>query len=436
MARRPRVVIIGGGFGGLNAATALKKADVDILLIDKMNHHLFQPLLYQVATAALSPADIAKPIREIVNKQKNVRVILDEALWIDRERNVVGLTEDEIAFDYLIIAVGTKHSYFGNDQWAERAPGLKTLADAVNIREKILFSFEEAEKRQGKENISKYLNFVVVGGGPTGVEMAGAIAQIAKRDMVKDFRSIDPEDVHIYLIEGLDSILQMYESPLNEKGRRALESMGVVVKTGDMVSEINKNFVSFGDDTIYSTNIIWAAGNEAPELLQSLNADLDKAGRVKVEKDCTIPGSPHIFAIGDNALFLDENEDPLPALAPVAIQQGRYAANIIDKNIPPNEREAYRYKDRGYMTTIGRAKAVYQTGLFKISGFIAWLAWVFVHIFSLISFRNKIKVMMEWIWHYITLDHGMRLIVSKYESRNKTDESDDEKTSDKEYDYA
>lgn len=407
-----KVVIIGGGFGGLSAAKALKNADVEITLIDKTNHHLFQPLLYQVATAALSPGDIAAPIREILRKQKNVRVIMGEVINIDAEKKKVILQDDQFDYDYLIVAIGSRHSYFGKNEWEKYAPGLKTIADALSIRERILLSFEKAERAHNEKEIQKFLTFVVIGGGPTGVELAGAIAEIAKKTMLKDFRKIDPSKTKIILVEALDRILSNYDSDLSEKGRVALEELGVNVRLNTKVTEINENGAQLDGEFIETSNVIWAAGNTIPSLIKTLNAETDRAGRVLVENDCSIKNHPEIFVIGDAALVIQDGK-PLPGVAPVAIQQGKYVAKIISEDLPEEKRKQFRYFDKGNLATIGRAKAVLQIGKLKASGFAVWLAWAFIHIMYLIGFRNRYKTMAEWIWYYITYRHGIRLITHK-----------------------
>lgn len=409
-----KVVIIGGGFGGLTAAKELKNANLDITLIDKTNHHLFQPLLYQVATAALSPADVAAPIRAILNKQKNVRVIMGEVSRIDTSAKKVFLNGDVFDYDYLIVAVGSRHSYFGNDAWEKFAPGLKTINDALKLREKILLSFEKAERLDDEKEINKYLTFVIVGGGPTGVELAGAIAEIARKTMLKDFRKIDPAKTKIILVEALDRLLTAFDQQLSAKAKKSLEELGVTVLLNKRVVDINERGVQIENEMIETPNVIWAAGNTIPSIVHSLDSETDRAGRVIVEKDCSIKNHPEVFVIGDAALFI-ENEKPLPGIAPVAIQQGRYAAKIISDEIPKEERKPFKYFDKGILATIGKAKAVMQIGGIKASGWFAWIAWVFVHILYLIGFRNRYKVLAEWIWLYITNRHGIRLITQRTE---------------------
>jgi NADH dehydrogenase len=411
---RKHVVIIGGGFGGLTAAKTLVNGDVDITIIDKTNHHLFQPLLYQVATAALSPGDIAKSIRAVFTDRSNVKVIMGEVISIDRNRKTVILEDSEIVFDCLIIAIGSSHSYFGHEDWEIYAPGLKTLNDALNIREKILLSLEKAEKLNDEELAKKYLTFVIVGGGPTGVEMAGAIAEIVKKALLKDFRNINAEKTKVYLLEGLTKVLQLYPDELSEHAKKDLEEMGVEVILNKMVTNINDKGVQVGDMFIETTNVIWAAGNKVSPLLKSLNTELDRAGRVIVKKDLSIKDDSNIFIVGDAAAITNENGKLLPGIAPVAIQEGRYAANTILEGKEPEFREPFIYWDKGNMATIGRAKAVAEIRGFKFTGFFAWILWCVIHIFFLISFRNRLRVMAEWAWLYITFRHGIRLITGRY----------------------
>jgi len=406
---KKKIIIIGGGFGGLNAAKELKNADADILLIDKANHHLFQPLLYQVATAALSPADIASPIRAILNKQKNITVLMGEVISVDTNSKKI-LTEDsEYKYDYLILAPGSRHSYFGNDAWEEFASGLKTINDAINIRQRILISFEQAEKLHLKDEQEKYLTFVIVGGGPTGVEMAGAISEIASKILLKDFRNIDSSMTKIILVESLDRILTMYDPSLSDAARKNLEKMGVNVLLNTRVTNIDEKGVYVDDVLIETPNIIWAAGNTIPKITKTLKIDTDKSGRIAVEKDCSIKEHPEIFIIGDAGSFIYHGK-PLPGVAPVAIQQGKFVGKTIANELKGKNREEFHYFDKGNLATIGRAKAIMQIGKIKISGMLAWIAWIFVHIMYLIGFRNRYKVMSEWIWYYFTYRHGMRLI--------------------------
>ncbi|MBC7475189.1 MAG: NAD(P)/FAD-dependent oxidoreductase [Candidatus Sericytochromatia bacterium] len=409
-----KIVIIGGGFGGLSAAKTFKNKNVDVTLVNKTNYHLFQPLLYQVATASLSPSDIASPIRSILRNQQNVKVILDEVIEINKENSYINLkSEGHISFDYLIIAVGAKHSYFGHDEWEKFAPGLKTLNDALNIRERVLSSFEKAEITEDLLEREKYLNFVIVGGGPTGVEMAGAIAEIARDTLVKDFRNIDSKNTKIQLIEGQERLLMAYDNKLSEYTRTTLEKMGVKVRAKTVVTEINENGIKIGDEFISSNNVIWAAGNKAAPVLKTLNIELDNSGRVIVDSDLSIPLYPNIFVIGDAANAKDNSGVLLPGLAPVATQAGKYVANLIIKDQNKEQRKAFKYFDKGTMATIGRAKAVVKIGGFEFTGFFAWLTWTFVHIMFLVSFRSKVIVMLQWLWLYISNQRNSRLIVKE-----------------------
>jgi len=406
-----KAIIIGGGFGGLNVAKKIGKANVDVLLIDKTNHHLFQPLLYQVATAALSPADIATPIREILKKNLNQTVLMGHVEKIDKEKKQVRLMNGDVyAYDYLVLAVGAKHSYFNNPEWEKHAPGLKTLVDALKIRERVLISFEKAERSNSLSDARKYLNFVIVGGGPTGVELAGAIAEIANETMLKNFRRIDPTKTKIYLVEAANQILPAFPNDLAKKAQKYLEKFGVRVLTGKKVVNISSEGVNINDTFIETKNIIWAAGNKASPILETLNTKLDGQGRAFVEKDLTIPGHPEIFVIGDAAHAVDKNNKPLPGLAPVAIQQGMYVANIIKKNIPQNKRKPFKYFDKGSLATIGKTKAVGTFKKFKFSGFKAWLAWCIVHIMYLVTFKNRLIVLTQWVFSYILGQRGARLI--------------------------
>lgn len=405
-----KVVIIGGGFGGLNAAKALKKAKLDVLVIDKTNHHLFQPLLYEVATAALSPGEIATPLREVLRHQSNTSVVMGEVVSIDKAiKQVILSNGTAISYDYLILATGARHSYFGNDSWEKFAPGLKTISDALKVREQILISFEKAERLDSIEEASKYLNFVIIGGGPTGVEMAGAIAEIAHKTMFKNFRRIRPETSKIYLVEALPMILQTYPAELSLRAKKDLEHMGVKVLTGKKVTNIDENGVQIDGIFLECKNIIWAAGNQASPLLKTLEIPLDRQGRAIVDPDLSIPGHPEIFVIGDAACVLKDDK-PIPATAPAAIQEGKFVAKIIQKGIPKEKREPYHYFDKGSMATIGKAKAIVLFKSLRLSGFLAWLIWAFVHIVYLIGFRSRIGVMLEWGSTLITGQRGVRLI--------------------------
>jgi NADH:ubiquinone reductase (H+-translocating) len=404
-----KVVVIGAGFGGLNAVRSLKKSPFDILVIDKFNHHVFQPLLYQVATAALSPGNIASPIREILSKQDNAAVIMGEVIYIEKEKKSVHLKNgDDYSFDYLILAPGASHSYFGNPGWEKFAPGLKTIHDALRIREKILLSYERAERCEVPEKIQNYMRFAIIGGGPTGVEMAGALIEIAKKSLIKNFRNIRPEQSEIFLIEGEDHLLPAFPRPLADKVLKDLEKMGVKVLLKTKVTEVANDGIFMGDKFMPCANIFWAAGNQASPLLRTLNIPLDRQGRAMVQPDLAIPGFPDIFVIGDAAHLLDKTGKSLPGIAPVAIQQGRYVAKILQK--PQEKRRPFSYFDKGMMATVGKSKAVVSIGKLQISGFLAWAAWGFIHIFYLISFPNRILVMIQWIFWYLTNQRRVRLI--------------------------
>jgi len=414
-----RVVIIGGGFGGLNAALEMKNSSLEITIVDKTNYHLFQPLLYQVATAALSPADIAVPIRAVFSKNKNIKVLMDEVVSIDRVKRKVILKHGELEFDSLVISSGSSHSYFANDNWEQFAPGLKTLSDGLLIREKILKSLELAEKETDKFERRKYLTFVIVGGGPTGVEMAGAIAEIAKKSLMRDFRNINAGETKIYLVEALSGILSAYPDELSSKAQKSLETMGVELKLNTKVIDINQDGVRTEKEFLDTTNVIWAAGNTVSPIVKSLNIETDRTGRARVNEDLSIKDDPDIFVIGDAALVINIDGKAVPGVAQGAIQEGKFVGKIISKQIPANERGKFVYVNKGNMATIGRAKAVAEIKGLKLSGFIAWAFWCFIHIFFLIGFRNRFRVMLEWIWYYVTFKHGIRLIVgTQHERKN------------------
>jgi NADH dehydrogenase len=408
----PRVVIIGGGFGGLEAAKALRKANVRVTLLDRQNHHLFQPLLYQVATAALSPADIAEPLRHIVRRQENTEVILGEALRIDVDHKKVITSEGDIVYDYLILATGARHSYFGHDKWEKFAPGLKSLDDALEIRRRMLLAFEVAEKTDSDEVRRAAMTFLVVGAGPTGVEMAGALAEIARVTLVKDFRHIDSSQARVILVEGAGRVLPQFTSDLSESARRQLFDIGVEVRLGTVVEKIGEEGVTLkGGEKIPARTVVWAAGNAASPLGATLGAPLDKQGRVMVKEDCSIPGHGDVFVIGDLAHF--GGETPLPGLSPVAMQQGRHVARQIQILLAGGWTQRFEYFDKGTMATIGRNKAVADAGFMRFSGWLAWLAWLFVHLIFLVGFRNKILVVLNWAYAYFTYGRGARLITGR-----------------------
>ncbi|MEJ2505092.1 MAG: NAD(P)/FAD-dependent oxidoreductase, partial [Ignavibacteriaceae bacterium] len=369
-----RVIIIGCGFGGMSAAKVLAKYDYEITIIDKTNHHLFQPLLYQVATAALSPGDIANPIRSSFRNDKNVNVILGEVTSIDRKNKEVHLNQDIFKYDYLIVAIGSRHHYFGKSEWEKFAPGLKTLNDALKIWERILLSLETADKTTDPAERERELTYVIVGGGPTGVELAGAIGEIVNRDLIKDFRNINAGMTRVYLVETVSRILSSYPESLSLKAKKNLEDLGVKVLLNTRVNDVNDEGVLVGEKFIRTKNIIWAAGNKGLPLLETLNVELTKAGTIAVNPDLTINNDPDVFVIGDSAVVKDKKESMLPAIAPVAMQQGRYVAKIIGKNVPPEKRKKFVYIDKGTLATIGKAKAVAVIKGFKLSGFLAWAA--------------------------------------------------------------
>jgi NADH dehydrogenase len=414
-----QIVIIGGGFGGLTAARALHNEQVT--LIDRTNHHLFQPLLYQVATAALSPSDIAWPLRTVFRSQRNVRVLMDEVVSIDRTGRSVLLRESTaVRFDVLIVAPGSRHAYFGHDEWEPFAPGLKTLTDAVRLRAKMIHVFEEAERRRDASGKDEQLTFVIVGGGPTGVELAGALAEIGRKAMGPDFPHLRLDDLCILLVEGGPRILPAFAPDLSAKAEAALSGMGVTIRLNRLVSGVCEGGVMIGKDFVPAVDIIWAAGNKASPLLKTLDVSLDAAGRVKVGPDLTIPGEPWIFVLGDAANCVGEDGKPLPGLAPVAIQQGRYVADVIEHGKTQGERRPFIYVDRGMLATIGRAKAVAQIGRLHVSGLFAWLLWCVVHIFFLIGVRSRIRVMSEWIWYYLTFKAGARVLFEQPEPLHAT----------------
>jgi NADH dehydrogenase len=406
---RPRVVILGGGFGGLYCAKALRRAAVDITLVDRHNYHLFQPLLYQVATASLSPADVASPIRGILRRQANVEVWLGEAVDVDPGRKTVRLADGRLEYDYLVVATGANHAYFGHDEWAPRAPGLKTVDDALEIRRRFLLAFEAAEREAAPQARRRLLTFAIVGAGPTGVELAGAMAEIAAESIPRDFRFINTASARILLLEGEDRVLSTYPESLSEKARRQLERLGVEVRTGAMVTEIDQLGVHIADEIIPAGSIFWAAGVAASPLGTSLGAPLDPAGRVEVEEDCSVPGHPEIFVIGDLA-HIRQDGQALPGVAQVAIQSGRHVARTISADLKGRARRPFHYTDKGSLSTIGRNAAVADFGRLRFAGFPAWLLWVFVHILYLIGFRNRILVLIQWAWAWLSYHRGIRLI--------------------------
>ena len=406
-------MIIGGGFGGLSAAKALRRAPVDVLLVDSRNHHVFQPLLYQVATAGLSPGDIASPIRWILRRHDNVRVWLAEARAIDAKARVVRLADGEVSYDYLIVAAGAAHSYFGHDEWRAVAPGLKTLEDALDIRRRVLLAFEQAEREADPAQQRRLLTFVVVGGGPTGVELAGALAEISRHALAHDFRAIDPEKARIILVEAGQDVLPAYPADLSVSARRQLERIGVAVWTGSPVAEIAPGYVRVGSETIAAGTVLWAAGVAAAPLGATIGAPMDRVGRVLVNTDLTVPGHPEIAVVGDLASFRLPDGSTLPGVAQVAMQQAAHAAANVIRAIDGRAREPFVYRFYGNMATIGRNAAVGDFGWLRIKGYPAWLMWLFVHIFQLIGFRNRLSVMTQWAFSYMTYQRSVRLITGE-----------------------
>jgi len=407
---KPRVVIIGAGFGGLQAAQRLTKLPVQITVIDRKNHHTFQPLLYQVATAGISPGEIAAPIRWILRGHKNVEVLLGDVVDFDLQQRRVKLADLEISYDYLIVATGAGHSYFGHDEWEPLAPGLKTIEDALEIRRRVLLAFEIAEREAVAKEPELPLNFVIVGAGPTGVELAGTLAEIARQVLRNEFASIDPRRTRIILLEGGPRILPAYAPDLSQSAVRQLEKLGVEVRSSALVTGISPGEVRVGEERIPAAVVLWAAGVAASPLGKKLGAPLDRSGRVLVNGDLSLPQHPEVFVIGDLASLKDAQGNPLPGVAPVALQEGQAVAKTIAGDLHNRPRNDFRYVDKGSLATIGRAAAIAQFRKLHISGYFAWLAWLFVHVFFLIGFRNRFIVMFQWAWSYITYERGARLI--------------------------
>lgn len=411
---RPRIAIVGAGFGGLAAAQALGRADVDVTLVDKRNHHLFQPLLYQVATAALSPADIAAPIRAILAGNRNTRVLLDNVTGIDAANRRLRLgSGSDLPYDRLILATGARHSYFGRDEWAAHAPGIKTIDDATAVRRKVLLALERAETETDQDRRHALLTFVVIGGGPTGVEMAGAIAELARKSVSRDFRSITPHCSRVILIEGGPRLLASFPESLSAKAKAAIEKLGVEVRLDARVSEVGADHVAIGNDVIPAFTAIWAAGVEASPAAAWLEAERDRAGRVLVGPDLRVPGHDAIFAVGDTASCPGPNGRPLPGVAPVAKQQGRHVAATILAELAGRPTPPFRYRDYGNLATIGRRAAVIDFGRLRLSGFIAWALWCVAHIWFLVGFRSRIVVGLSWLWNYLTFARSARLITGE-----------------------
>ncbi len=413
-----RVVILGGGFGGLYAARALRRVPVQVTLVDRRNFHLFQPLLYQVATGGLSPANIATPLRNILKHQRNVRVLLGDATGLDAIGRRVILSDGELSYDTLVVALGSSHHYFGRDEWSRLAPGLKTIEDAIDIRRRILIAFERAERESDPDRIRALLTFVVVGGGPTGVELAGALAEIARDTLSHEFRSIEPSHARILLMEGSPRVLSAYPSDLSEKATRSLRSLGVTVRTGTVVTDIQPDaiVVRSGERTerIHAATVLWGAGVQASPfsriLAETAGAKLDRMGRVTVSPDLSVPAHPEILVIGDMANFAHERESPLPGVAQVAMQQGAYAARLIQNRLRGLTTPPFRYWDYGTMATIGRHAAVADVFGFRFAGYLAWLAWLCIHLVQLVQFENRLLVFAQWAWSYFTFNRAARLI--------------------------
>jgi NADH:quinone reductase (non-electrogenic) len=407
---KPRVVIVGAGFGGLQAARKLARLPVQVTLIDRRNHHTFQPLLYQVATAGISPGEIAAPIRWIVRGQRNIEVLLGEVRDFDLGNRRVKLADAEISYDYLIVAAGASHAYFGHDEWEPWAPGLKTIEDALEIRRRVLLAFELAERQAAEGEAAMPLNFVIVGGGPTGVELAGTLAEISRQALANEFHSIDPKTTRILLLEGGPRLLPAYAEDLSRSAEEQLQHLGVEVHTSAMVTKVEAAAVWMGEKCLPAAVILWAAGVAASPLGKKLGVPTDRAGRVLVNPDLSLPGHPEIFVIGGLAALKDEHGKMLPGVAPVAMQEGKAVARNLARDLQGEPRKNFHYFDKGSLATIGRSAGIAQFGKIHISGFIAWLSWLFVHIFFLIGFRNRILVLIQWAWSYFTYERGARLI--------------------------
>jgi NADH:ubiquinone reductase (H+-translocating) len=417
----PHVVIIGGGFGGLYAAQALKRVPVRVTVVDRRNHHVFQPLLYQVATAALSPGDIASPIRWILRRQRNAEVLLADVVAIDPSASRLTLADGVLEYDFLIVAAGATHAYFGHDEWRTNAPGLKTLEDALEIRRRVLMAFERAEREPDDERRRALLTFAVIGGGPTGVEMAGALAEISRQSLARDFRHFDPSSARILLLEAGPAILPTFPEPLREAARKDLIRLGVNVRTGQPVTSVRTGSVQVGGETIGAETVVWAAGVAASPLGRALGLPVDRAGRVRIDQDLTLPGHKNVFVIGDLASLNGANGKPLPGVAQVAIQMGKHAARNVERAIEHQPYAPFHYRDLGNMATIGRGSAVADFGWMRLKGFVGWLAWAFVHILNLIGFRNRLVVFVQWGWAFFTFQRSVRLITGEPSEVTDTD---------------
>ncbi|MBB3206344.1 NADH dehydrogenase [Rhodopirellula rubra] len=421
-----KVLIIGGGFAGINAAKKLGNApDCSVTIIDRRNHHLFQPLLYQVAMAGLDPSDIASPIRSMLNRYDNISTLLGTVDRVDVDRRVLITEVGELAYDYLVVACGATHDYFGRDEWEDYAPGLKTIPQATEIRRRVLMAFESAERTDDLEEQTKCMTFVLVGGGPTGVELAGAIAEMARNTLKRDFKTIDATHAKVILVQSGDRILKQFPDALSQYSKAALEDLGVEVRLGDRVTDINAEGVQVGDDFIHARTVIWAAGVKANPIGKTLGVETDRAGRVQVGEDLSIAGHPEVFVIGDLAAAKDKEGNPLPGLAPVAIQQGHYVGKLIRSEVAGKTsmktRRPFHYLDKGQVATIGRRRAVMQSGRLRLKGTLAWLGWLLIHILYLNGFRNRFFVFLSWAWSYVTFGRGARLIVAKQWKNNATE---------------
>jgi len=426
---KPRVVVVGAGFGGLLATQKLVQLPVQITVVDRKNHHTFQPLLYQVATAGISPGEIAAPIRWILRGHPNIEVLLEEVVDFNLKERRVITNEGDLSYDYLVIAAGASHAYFGHPEWEPLAPGLKSIEDALEIRRRVLLAFELAERQTAAGMPDSPINFVVVGAGPTGTELAGTLAEICRHVLSKEFRSIRPERARILLLEGGPRVLATYSPELSQKAKEQLEHLGVEVRTSHVVTRIEPGAVWVGDQRYPAQVVLWAAGVAASPLGRKLGVPVDRAGRVLIEPDLSIPGHPEVFVIGDLALLLDEHGKPLPGVAPVAMQQGKWVAKTIARDLEHQPRRPFHYRDKGSLATIGRAAGVAQFPKFSLSGYFAWLAWLFVHVFFLIGFRNRLLVMIQWAWSYFTYERGARLITGSndlpgWTSSGKSDDED------------
>jgi NADH:ubiquinone reductase (H+-translocating) len=419
---RPRVVVVGAGFGGLAAAKALARTPAEVVVVDRRNYHLFQPLLYQVATAALSPADIAWPIRSILRHQANTVVQMGRVTGIDTQRREVLLEDRRLGYDYLVLATGARHSYFGHDEWEDAAPGLKKIADATRIRERVLSAFERAEVTVDEAERRKLLTFVVVGGGPTGVEMAGAVAELARTALARDFRAIDPKDAYVVLVEAGPRVLATFPEELSEEARLQLERLGVQVRLQAAVSECDQDGVVIGGERIGARTVIWAAGVIASPAAKWLGVEADRAGRVVVGADLSVPGHPNVFVIGDTAAAMQDGA-PVPGVAPAAKQMGSYVGRLIDARVRGRSfSRLFRYRNHGNLATIGRAAAVADFGWLRLSGFPAWVLWAAAHVWFLIGWRNRLVVALNWLWNYVTFERGARLIAGSVEELKAPDD--------------